>query len=52
MSLPDFFVAHKREVLTLTGEHLWLVGSLHAAGRRHWRAAGNLAEPAPGVESL
>src|SRR5438874_8928354 len=26
MSLPDFFVAHKREVLTLTGEHLWLVG--------------------------
>ena len=26
MSLPDFFVAHKREVLTLTGEHLRLVG--------------------------
>jgi osmoprotectant transport system permease protein len=26
MSLPDFFVAHRREVLTLTGEHLWLVG--------------------------
>src|SRR5579859_1746965 len=26
MSLPDFFVTHKREVLTLTGEHLWLVG--------------------------
>src|SRR5690349_11981601 len=26
MSLPDFFAAHKREVLTLTGEHLWLVG--------------------------
>src|ERR1051326_381652 len=26
MSLPDFFVVHKREVLTLTGEHLWLVG--------------------------
>src|ERR1700756_4573466 len=26
MSLPDFLVAHKREVLTLTGEHLWLVG--------------------------
>ena len=25
MSLPDFFVAHKREMLTLTGEHLWLV---------------------------
>ena len=27
MSLPDFLVAHKREVLTLTGEHLWLVGT-------------------------
>src|ERR1700748_3851164 len=26
MSLPEFFVAHKREVLTLTAEHLWLVG--------------------------
>ena len=26
MSLPDFFIAHKREVLTLTAEHLWLVG--------------------------
>jgi len=26
MSLPGFFVAHKREVLQLTGEHLWLVG--------------------------
>src|ERR1700740_3633581 len=26
MSLPDFFAAHRREVLTLTGEHLWLVG--------------------------
>lgn len=26
MSLPDFFAAHKREVLTLTAEHLWLVG--------------------------
>ncbi|HEV7521816.1 MAG TPA: ABC transporter permease [Candidatus Angelobacter sp.] len=26
MSLPGFFVAHKREMLTLTGEHLWLVG--------------------------
>src|ERR1700749_99100 len=26
MSLPDFFVTHKREVLTLTAEHLWLVG--------------------------
>ncbi len=26
MSLPDFFIAHKREVFTLTGEHLWLVG--------------------------
>jgi osmoprotectant transport system permease protein len=26
MSLPDFLVAHKHEVLTLTGEHLWLVG--------------------------
>jgi osmoprotectant transport system permease protein len=26
MSLPDFFIAHKREVLTLTVEHLWLVG--------------------------
>ena len=26
MSLPDFFVAHKHEVLTLMGEHLWLVG--------------------------
>ncbi|HEX4603974.1 MAG TPA: ABC transporter permease [Candidatus Angelobacter sp.] len=26
MSLPDFFIAHKSEVLTLTGEHLWLVG--------------------------
>jgi len=26
MSLPDFLVAHKREVFTLTGEHLWLVG--------------------------
>ena len=25
-SLPEFLVAHKREVLTLTGEHLWLVG--------------------------
>src|ERR1700743_1508677 len=25
MSLPEFFVAHKREVLTLTAEHLWLV---------------------------
>jgi osmoprotectant transport system permease protein len=25
-SLHDFFVAHKREVLTLTAEHLWLVG--------------------------
>ena len=26
MSLRDFFVAHKGEVLTLTVEHLWLVG--------------------------
>jgi osmoprotectant transport system permease protein len=26
MSLPDFFIAHKREVLALTAEHLWLVG--------------------------
>jgi osmoprotectant transport system permease protein len=26
MSLRDFLVAHKREMLTLTGEHLWLVG--------------------------
>jgi osmoprotectant transport system permease protein len=26
MSLPDFFMAHNREVLTLTREHLWLVG--------------------------
>ena len=26
MSLPEFLAAHKREVLTLTGEHLWLVG--------------------------
>jgi osmoprotectant transport system permease protein len=26
MSLRDFFIAHKRDVLTLTGEHLWLVG--------------------------
>lgn len=26
MSLPEFFVAHKREVFTLTAEHLWLVG--------------------------
>jgi len=22
----EFFVAHKREIATLTGEHLWLVG--------------------------
>lgn len=26
MSLPGFFVAHRREMLTLAGEHLWLVG--------------------------
>jgi osmoprotectant transport system permease protein len=26
MSLPGFFVSHKREMLTLAGEHLWLVG--------------------------
>jgi osmoprotectant transport system permease protein len=26
MSLPGFFITHKREVLTLTAEHLWLVG--------------------------
>ena len=26
MSLRDFFIEHKREVFTLTGEHLWLVG--------------------------
>jgi osmoprotectant transport system permease protein len=26
MSLPGFFVSHRREMLTLTGEHLWLVG--------------------------
>lgn len=26
MSLPGFFIAHRREVLTLTAEHLWLVG--------------------------
>lgn len=26
MSLPEFFIAHEREVLTLTGEHLLLVG--------------------------
>lgn len=26
MSLPEFFIAHKREVITLTGEHLLLVG--------------------------
>ena len=27
MSLREFFAAHQREVLTLTGEHLWLVGT-------------------------
>lgn len=26
MSLPGFFITHRREVLTLTAEHLWLVG--------------------------
>src|SRR5438445_6308730 len=26
MSLRDFFIAHKRDMLTLAGEHLWLVG--------------------------
>ncbi|HEV7521652.1 MAG TPA: ABC transporter permease [Candidatus Angelobacter sp.] len=26
MSLPGFFVSHRREMLTLAGEHLWLVG--------------------------
>jgi osmoprotectant transport system permease protein len=26
MSLPGFFLAHKHDVLTLTAEHLWLVG--------------------------
>jgi osmoprotectant transport system permease protein len=26
VSLPDFLIAHKREVLTLTAEHFWLVG--------------------------
>ncbi|MGC2697890.1 MAG: ABC transporter permease [Candidatus Angelobacter sp.] len=26
MSLPEFFITHKREVVTLTGEHLMLVG--------------------------
>lgn len=52
MSLPDFVVAHKREMLTLTGEHLWLVGISMVLAVAIGVPLGILLSRRPGWKSL
>lgn len=52
MSLPEFLVAHKREVLTLTGEHLWLVGISMLLAVAIGVPLGILLSRRPGLKSV